>query len=137
MSESRVLDILGWVSSSLTDNDDLVASRTKFEALASWLAEQPVLESFNERDEASLDALLAYLADNLPKNAPQAMAERLTEAASVVREVAVLARRASYDAHYEGDEPEFLRIAELWPDAVSTLEELEESGILSAGGRAT
>ena len=132
MSGSRVLDILSWLSGSLADNDDLVASRTKFEAVASWLAEQPVFESFDERDEASLDGLLAYLADNLPNNSPKAMANALGHAASVIRDVAVLARRASYDAHYEGDEPELLRVSEAWQDVVSTLEALEESGILGS-----
>ena len=127
MTDSNVLEILSWLSWSLADTDDLVASRTRFEALASWLSEQPVFASLEERDALSLDELLAYLADNLPGGAPEAMADQLEHAVSVISELSILARRASYDVPYLGAEPDFSAIAK-----ESTLEELERSGILNS-----
>ena len=129
VSDSHVLRILSWLSWSFEDNDDLVASRVKFAELASWLADQEIFDTFEERDDASLDGLLAHLA-HLPQ--AKALAPDLESAASTVSKIGELSRRASYDAHYEGDEPEFVRIKAEWEDVVRTLEKLEASGILSA-----
>jgi hypothetical protein len=122
-----VIDVLSWLSSGLSDNDDLVAVQTKLEEVANWLSEK---KFFQEQDiDGELGDLLGELSVHLATSDSK-FSKALASAAEAVEPLEKHSRSAAYDTAYDPDDDEFQAAASLWEDLVAVLESLDENGVL-------
>jgi hypothetical protein len=122
-------DVLGWLESGLSDNDDLVAVQSKLDELANWLADSRLLKKY-DLEAASLGETLTYVVANLRARNKKAVAKKARDVIKQLDELEALSRSAAYDVEYKDDDPEFQRASSQWEDLVSLLDELETSKIL-------
>jgi hypothetical protein len=122
-------DVLGWLYSGLSDNDDLVAVQSKLDELANWMADSRLFKDY-DAEAASLGEALSYVVANLRTRGEKAIARKAHKVIGQLDELEALSRSAAYDVEYKGDDPEFRRAASHWEGLVSLLEEVESRKIL-------
>lgn len=122
-------EVLSWLGSGLSDNDDLVAVQSKLDELANWMADSKLFKDY-DADAASLAETLSYVVANLRVRGEKSIARKAREVIGQLEELEALSRSAAYDVEYKDDDPVFQRAASHWEDLVALLEELETRKIL-------
>lgn len=130
MSRPGLSSVIGWLNEGVSDNDDLVAIRTKLAELATWLGESELLSSYPDRHEDSLDALLAYVAGQFAGPQHEELVRRLEAGAEAAKALSKVSRTASYDVQLDQESEEFRDAVDHWEEVKTALETLVNQDLL-------